>query len=540
MFRAGFAWVLVAALTLLVGRLNAQSSTWGEMIDGRAGQALPSRGGEARAAAGINVPLANFPEVGYGPKAETIDFNNSAGVFIGINQFAPNAATGTSAFAPLAYCVDDAIDLAHEFVRLGLIKPENVRLGLSGGPVKPETVYRLRELRALRVPEPFLPGKNAILGQLQWLTGVRGARQGGIAFFTISTHGYFKESDSIVCYDTVNDLVEVEQPSTGAKLWISQGGLLPKSALTHAEITSLLNSSKASTRIVIIDACRENLVPEGIRGGSVVSSPLSSSVLEGITLVKGTAVFLSTKVGGFGVDGGYDFKDRSLKIQNGLFTYYFLEGLKGAAEPSPDGLVRLEDLREFVDAQVTSWIEMYKPGWEVSGIEVPTDPDTLQVPLAVNSTQLTAFKRWTEETADVAEKYSRFVEDMQYSPDVADFTDQLRDEVLSGIDWLSKQPPRRQDDLLDQIEKVCTKTLTYDDFKTWWTNEGRNHYGLPEPTRGPLAHITPTQVEGNADPSQSDLPSIDRGRTENTNDVAPRAGLPGIRITKRPGESISR
>ena len=41
------------------------------------------------------------------------------------------------------------------------------------------------------------------------------------------------------------------------------------------------------------------------------------------------------------------------ELGHGLFTYYLIEGLKGAADLNRDGIVTLQELYEYLEQQVT-------------------------------------------------------------------------------------------------------------------------------------------------------------------------------------------
>ncbi|MCC5877046.1 MAG: hypothetical protein JJU11_12570, partial [Candidatus Sumerlaeia bacterium] len=66
---------------------------------------------------------------------------HSRAVFVGINQFSDPS------LAPVAYAVDDAIDLAHFMAfHLNLIEPSGVVLAIQGNPAKATSRERLAEL----------------------------------------------------------------------------------------------------------------------------------------------------------------------------------------------------------------------------------------------------------------------------------------------------------------------------------------------------------------------------------------------------------
>ena len=163
--------------------------------------ALWAQGNDGMRPVGHVITESLVPEI---RQREGFNPADSAGVFVGINDFGKDTE-GRDRFTPLKYCVDDAIDLAAEFVRLGLIEPRAVRLGLAGTPEKASTRAALEQLKEAGA-QVFHPTKNNVVERLDWLLSPNGARKDGILFFTISSHGYYINADAIVCADTVNDL----------------------------------------------------------------------------------------------------------------------------------------------------------------------------------------------------------------------------------------------------------------------------------------------------------------------------------------------
>jgi hypothetical protein len=49
-----------------------------------------------------------------------------------------------------------------------------------------------------------------------------------------------------------------------------------------------------------------------------------------------------------------EFLTGTAELGHGIFTYYLLEGLKGAADRNRDGVISLQGLYEYVEREVTS------------------------------------------------------------------------------------------------------------------------------------------------------------------------------------------
>lgn len=94
-----------------------------------------------------NAILAVPPNV---HQAEGFDPAQSTALFVGVSEFKDQG------FAPVAYAVDDAVDLAYLFsMELELVKPERVVLSLAGEPKKAvsrDFLTKLLEAKAVRKP----------------------------------------------------------------------------------------------------------------------------------------------------------------------------------------------------------------------------------------------------------------------------------------------------------------------------------------------------------------------------------------------------
>ncbi len=128
----------------------------------------------------------------------------------------------------------------------------------------------------------------------------------------------------------------------------------PKSMVSIPEIYELLNSCEAEFKLLLVDACRENVVSE-VSGNSGSSSTNNASQLDSAASQNlpspphGLAAFFSCSSGQL----AYERKD-GRKV-NGVFFHSVIRGLAGAAAGS-DGLVTLPDLERFVKKDVESYV----------------------------------------------------------------------------------------------------------------------------------------------------------------------------------------
>ena len=75
------------------------------------------------------------------------------------------------------------------------------------------------------------------------------------------------------------------------------------------------------------------------------SSQVDDLFLERLTRSKGRAIITASRPAEVSME--------LPELGHGVFTYYLLEGLKGAADLNKDGIVTLQELYEYLEQQVT-------------------------------------------------------------------------------------------------------------------------------------------------------------------------------------------
>ncbi|HEV7779621.1 MAG TPA: caspase family protein, partial [Chitinophagaceae bacterium] len=90
---------------------------------------------------------------------------------------------------------------------------------------------------------------------------------------------------------------------------------------------------------LIMDACRTNELPGGAEGQGMFNEAISEKRA-------GEIIMLATGA------GQESLEDASIGSGHGLFTYYLVDGLTGAADTEGDNKVSLEELQKYVDKSV--------------------------------------------------------------------------------------------------------------------------------------------------------------------------------------------
>ncbi|MCX5734369.1 MAG: caspase family protein [candidate division NC10 bacterium] len=121
---------------------------------------------------------------------------------------------------------------------------------------------------------------------------------------------------------------------------------LYSTALPMDELQTIFGRMEAERVVVFLDACYS-----GAAGGRTFAAKKTRAVnvddlfLERLTRSKGRAIITASRPAEVSIE--------LPEFGHGLFTYYLLQGLQGAADLNRDGIVSLQELYEYVEQQVT-------------------------------------------------------------------------------------------------------------------------------------------------------------------------------------------
>ncbi len=119
-------------------------------------------------------------------------------------------------------------------------------------------------------------------------------------------------------------------------------------ALSMDEIHTVFGRIEAERLIMFVDACYSGAVGGRTFASSRVRTrdmAIDDQFLDRLTRAKGRAIVTASRPSEVSVE--------LTELGHGLFTYYLIEGLKGAADLNRDGVVTLQELYEYVEGQVS-------------------------------------------------------------------------------------------------------------------------------------------------------------------------------------------
>ena len=122
---------------------------------------------------------------------------------------------------------------------------------------------------------------------------------------------------------------------------------LYSTALPMDELQTIFGRIEAERVVAFLDACYS-----GAAGGRTFMSKKTRAgsvddlFLERLTRSKGRAIITASRPTEVSIE--------LPELGHGIFSYYLVEGLKGAADLNRDGIVSLQELYEYVEQQVTT------------------------------------------------------------------------------------------------------------------------------------------------------------------------------------------
>jgi uncharacterized caspase-like protein len=122
---------------------------------------------------------------------------------------------------------------------------------------------------------------------------------------------------------------------------------LYSTALPMDELHTIFGRIEAERVVAFLDACYS-----GAAGGRTFSSKQTRAgtvddlFLERLTRSKGRAIITASRTNEVSIE--------LPELGHGIFSYYLVDGLKGAADLNRDGIVSLQELYEYVEQQVTT------------------------------------------------------------------------------------------------------------------------------------------------------------------------------------------
>ena len=162
-----------------------------------------------------------------------------------------------------------------------------------------------------------------------------------------------KKDDTVLIYFAGHGAPEVDQRGVerdGLSKYLVPSDAEPDDLYSTAfpmdELTTIFGRIEAERVVVFLDSCYS-----GAAGGRTFASKktraghVDEEFLERLARSKGRAIITASRPAEVSIE--------LPELGHGIFTYYLVEGLKGAGDLNRDGIVTLQELYEYVEQQVT-------------------------------------------------------------------------------------------------------------------------------------------------------------------------------------------
>jgi Caspase domain len=160
-----------------------------------------------------------------------------------------------------------------------------------------------------------------------------------------------------------------------------EGLLLKGEKLSYASLRAKLDALPAKVRIAVLDSCASGAL-NLLKGGS----PRPAFLVDASSSLKGHAFLTSASAD--------ESAQESERLKASIFTYFFLSGLRGAADTSHDGRVTLGESYQYAYAETlarttSTQAGPQRPAWDIqlvgTGDLVLTDVRTSDAQLVIES-----------------------------------------------------------------------------------------------------------------------------------------------------------
>jgi hypothetical protein len=224
-----------------------------------------------------------------------------------------------------------------------------VIVGINDYPRLPKLKYAVndaREFQRLLVEKNRVPAENITLlvddqANLTNLRSVLGTQLKEIA----------GKDDMVVIFFAGHGAAEIDASSAEGDglekylmTWEANPRDLYSTAMPMVEVARILNRIRSERLIFIADACYSGASGGRTVGTGRIRSQISDTFLDRLAGGRGKVIISASAANEVSVE-----KD---ELRHGVFTYYLLEGLRGAADTDNDGTVTVDEVYQYVSEKV--------------------------------------------------------------------------------------------------------------------------------------------------------------------------------------------
>lgn len=217
--------------------------------------------------------------------------------------------------------------------------------------------------------EASRPSRDRILAALDEI--VRKSGPNSTVFVAFSGHGFETVEDGAAAFCPTDARVEFRGANGDVPY------VLKDSAILMADVVEKLQNDDANFKMLIVDACRE---PAATETGAAKRGGIGSR--GGAPKGGGSKAFAQIEANGLAFlqsCSSQEFSWEDSELGGGIFTYYFVEGLVGAASTTGDGVTFLEVCgyaqRKTVEHTNADGFWLQRPSWKFKSADGAAESD---------------------------------------------------------------------------------------------------------------------------------------------------------------------
>ncbi|MBI3565269.1 MAG: caspase family protein [Elusimicrobia bacterium] len=271
---------------------------------------------------------------------ELVQRRKGGGAAVAAASAAPAPAPSSSVPSPAPAAARAASDVDRFGRKAKSPRPDDYALvvGIEQYQRVPKADYAERDARTMKeyLQGLGVPEENVIL-----LTGAEATRTGLAKYLEEWLPRNVAPDSRVYIYYSGHGAPDPKDGSAYLLPWDGDASFLKSSAYPVARLYESLGALKAKEVVVMLDSCFS-----GAGGRSVIAAGARPLVTVKDTAGAGPKLTVLAASSGDEITGSLDDQG------HGMFTYYLLKGLQGAADPSGSGRVTVGDLHAFVKKSV--------------------------------------------------------------------------------------------------------------------------------------------------------------------------------------------
>ena len=230
---------------------------------------------------------------------------------------------------------------------------------------------------------------------------------------------------------------------------------VPAYAIDNQEFIDGIDRLQSEKIITLLDSCHSGGVS---RSGKGIGDMLPDNFYEEFEKATGRVTLASCS----GEEQSFEWPEK----QHGVFTYYLLEGMRGAANMHRDQAVTFDEVVNYVGKNVSEWAQKYKNGKQNPRVNI--ENQSAFGKLALTFDLATGFEIVSKDIIEKIWGYLGSGEDKLSASEIADIENLMK--KISQQLTENKRPPRSHEDALAVVADIANAEMSIIQYKRYGSN----------------------------------------------------------------------